>query len=238
MRELLLLPRHLQDQHQQLLRTVEGIRRETKGELQRHTAAIDLKVGALSQAFVSESRRELEALYSFKRFALTTASVVAGVLFLEILFLAWISVRAVNRLASRVTVWLSEQTSFTSTTAVLGVSGADLFPGNLIEETNLRLQNSIDQLSRRLLELEETATRFHTAVIKPPPVPTLTAPSPQPPPLAPRPRKASGVALTVGDGESLIFLPHDKDIARLRTCRTIIQKLRRTFHLVGIVKSH
>jgi len=236
--ELLLLPQQLREQNQQLLLAVELIRQETEGRLQRHASAIDLKLDRLSQVFASERERELDALHSFNRFALTTATGVAGILFLEILFLAWICARAVSRLTTRISVWLSAQSSVSSTRVVLEANEADLLIGNMIDETNLRLQDSIERLGRRLVELEQTAGRFHAAVNKSPALQAPKSSRPPSPPLTTKVKKPPGVSLTLSDGESLIFLPHDKEVTHFGTYRNILQKFRKTFQLARAGKIH
>jgi len=116
----------MQEQHQQLLKAIDLVRRDTDVNLQRYTtavdrvrrdtavslqryaAAVDVKLDLLKQDFAAERERVLQTLRSSNRFALMTASIIVGFLLLEILFLGWISVRAVHRLATRMSAWLSE----------------------------------------------------------------------------------------------------------------------------------
>ena len=62
---------------------------------------MDTKVELLTQAFASERERELQVLQESNRFALASAGIMTGLLLLGIVFVGWISVRAVNRLARR-----------------------------------------------------------------------------------------------------------------------------------------
>jgi hypothetical protein len=245
-------PQQLQEQLQQLLKAIDRvredaavnlqrsaaavdfIRRDTEVSLQRYAAAVDVKLDLFNQAFVAARERELQAVHSSNRFALTTASIMVAVLLLEILFLAWISVRSVNRLAARMSAWLAEHSP---EAPLLGANAAHLLTGNMIEQTNLRLQKAIARLEQRFLDLEHAANRFPAPANRP--VESGTSNTQANSKLTPpKSAKAPGVSLSLGEGESLIFLPHDQKVPPLRTHRNILQKLRKKFLLARIAKSH
>jgi len=235
-------PQQLQEQHQQLLKALEGIRQEaelnrqryaaaverirkdSELSLQRFAAALDVKVDILNQTFVSEREHELQALRRSNRFALTSASVMVGILLLEILFVAWISLRAVNRLATRISAWLSKRSVFPG---IVEERDGSLVQGDVIQQTTLRLQTALERFELRLLDLEHTANRFHTAATPSPATAATKVPSPQSAfkPLAALSGKPSGVSLTLGVGESLIFLPHEKEMTHFPAWRNLLQKL-------------
>ena len=253
--EALLTPQQLQEQHQQLLKAVDLIRQDAQGQLQRYATTVDrirkdtdaslkrfattvdAKLDRLNRAVASERERDLQTLSNSNRFALTTASILIGLLLLEILFLAWLSMRAVNRLATRMSAWISEQSSFPSAAAVVRIDASHPLGGNLVEETSLRLQNAIERVEQRLLDLELTTSRFQTSLATSPAAGTSTSPFHANPPQT-KPGKASGVSLAVGQGESLIFLPQESGIAPLRTYRHFLQKLRKRFQPARIAKGH
>jgi hypothetical protein len=110
----------------------------------------------------------------------------------------------------------------------------------MVEETSLRLQNAIERLEQRLLDLEHTTGRFATTLATSPVTEVSIASTPQfrANPLPSKPGKASGVALALGQGESLIFLPHERGITPLRTYRNFLQKLRKRFQSGRIAKNH
>ena len=256
--EVLLTPEQLQEQHQQLLKAVEVIRQDTQGHLQRYATvvdrirkdtdaslkrfitAVDGKLDRLNRAVASEREHDLQTLRKSNRFALTTASIIVGLLLLEILFLAWLSGRAVNRLATRMSGWISEQSSFSGAAAVVGTDAAHPLTGNMVEETSVRLQNAIERLEQRLLDLEHTTGRFPTTLTTSPVTEVSIVSSAQirSNPLPSKPGKASVVALALGQGESLIFLPHERGLTPLRTYRNFLQKLRKRLHPARIAKSH
>jgi len=258
--EVLLTPQalaaqQLQEQHQQLLKAVELIRQDTQIHLQRYatamerirkdtdtslkqfTAAVDGKLERLNRTVASERERDLQTLRDSNQFALTSASIIVGLLLLEILFLAWLSMRAVNRLATRMSAWNSERASFPGTVATVELDATNPLAGNLVEETNLRLQNVIEHLEQRLLDLEHTSNRVQATLISP------ASPVSFPPAhfrssaLPARPGKASGVSLTIGQGESLIFLPHEREITPLRAYQGFLQKVRKRLQPARIAKS-
>src|SRR6266516_4724080 len=136
--EVLLTPQQLQEQHQQLLKAIDVIRQDTQVHLQRYATAVDRirkdtdaslkrfitavdgKLDRLNRVIASERERELQTMRNSNRFALTAASIIIGLLLLELLFIARISGRAVNRLATRMSGWISEQSSFSGAVAVVG----------------------------------------------------------------------------------------------------------------------
>ena len=255
--EVLLTPQQLQEQHQQLLKAVDLIRQETQVHLQRYatavdrirkdtdaslkrfTATVDGKLDRLNRAIASERERDLQTMRNSNRFALTTASIIVGLLLLEILFLAWISGRAVNRLATRMSGWISEQSSFSGAAAGVGSDAAHSFTGNRVEETSLRLRNAIKRLEQRLLDFEHTTSRFQTTLTTSPVTQVSiasTAHLPSNPPPS-KPGKASGVSLALGQGESLIFLPHEGGTTPLSSYRNFLHKLRKRFQPARMTKS-
>src|SRR5437867_5066736 len=255
--EILFSAQQLQEQHRQLLRaldlvrrdaeanfqrhaaTVDRIRKDTEASLQRFGAAIDAKVDFLGQTFAAARERELKALQRSNRFAFTVASILVGVLLLEILLAAWISVRSVNRLAATMSALFAAPSPFPGAQFVLQTHAAELAPGDLIRETNARLQNALDRLERRLLDLDHAAGQSSTAAQLPHTQGPMASSLPVGPKiLAPKPAKASGVSLTLGAGESLIFLPHEKGITQFRSWRNSLQKLWKRFQPARIAKSH
>jgi len=135
--------------------------------------------------------------------------------------------------------WISEQSSFSGAVAVVGTDAAHPLTGSMVEETSVRLQNAIERLEQRLLDLEHTTGHFPTTLITSPVTQVSiasTAHLPSNPPPS-KPGKASGVALALGQGESLIFLPHEREITPLGTYRNFLQKLRKRFQPGRIAKS-
>src|ERR1051325_9287851 len=247
--EVQITSQQLQDQHQQLLKAVDLVRQEAQGQLQRSVTAVERirketdaslkrfstsvegKLDRLNSAVAAERERDLETVRASNRFALTAASIVVGFLLLEILLIAWLSVRAVNRLTARMSNWISEHASFSSAVAVIQPAGTHEFTSDRVEESGLRLQQVIERLEQRLLDLEHTTDRFPSTLSASATAPASIASTPQfrSHVLPVKSSKSSGVSLTVGQGESLIFLPHEQAITPLRTYRNLLQKLRRRF---------
>jgi hypothetical protein len=112
--------------------------------------------------------------------------------------------------------------------------------GTLVEETSLRLHNAIERLEERLGDLEQTTTRFQAAFGRTP----TTRGSSGSSALAvskshgEKPGKSSGVALTLGEGKSLIFLPQEKGPTRFHVIQDFLQNVRKRFHPARITKGH
>jgi hypothetical protein len=256
--EILLTTQQLQEQQQQLLKAVDLIRQETQVHLQRHAIAVDRirkdtdaslkrfttavegKLDHLNRAITSERESSLQTLRDSNRFALTAASIIVGLLLLEIIFLAWISGRAVNRLATRMSAWISEQSPYPGAAVILGTDATHPLTGNMIDETGLRFQNAIERLEQRLFDLEHTTGRFKTTLNSSPAAQASIDAAPQyrSNPLPTKPAKASGVSLALGQGASLIFLPHERGSMPFRTYHSFLQKLRKRFQPERIAKSH
>jgi len=251
--EVLLTPQKLQEQHQQLLKAIEAIRQDTQVHLQRYATAVDRirkdtdsslkrfsvavdgKLDRLNRTVASEREHDLQTLSNSSRFNLTIAAVVVALLLFEILLLAWFSVRAVNRVATRVSSWISQQPSYDSAVAVLGT---EAHVGNRAEKTSLRLQYAIERLEQRLLDLEHATSRIPTTVSAPPvgQVTIASATHLRSHAVSTKPGKPSGVSLAVGQGESLIFLPHEQVLTPLHSYRNLLQKLRRRFQPERVTK--
>jgi len=244
--ETLVWAQQLQEQYQQLLQAIDLIRREaeldhqryslavdrirkdTEFSLQRYAGASDVKIDRLARTFSAERERELEALRRSNRFALISASIVVGILLLELLFVAWISIRAVNRLAARISGGNAGQSpGFIGDLAEWEMKVARFATAGIAGETSLRLENAIDRLERRLLDLEQIASRPAVATRESAATLVSKASVPQPGshPSAALHGKHSGVSLTVGAGESLIFLPHEKGVAKFPTAGHFLAKL-------------
>jgi len=253
--EVLLTPQQLQEQHQQLLKAIELIRQDTQVHLQRFatavdrirkdtdaslkrfTVAVDGKLDRLNRTVASEREHDLQTLSNSSRFTLTIAAVVVGLLLFDILLLAWFSVRAVNRVATQVSTWISQQPSYDGASAVVGMETHAL-TGNRAEKTSLRLQYAIERLEQRLLDLEHATNRIPTTLSAPPvaQVAIASATHLRSHVVSSKPGKASGVSLAVGQGESLIFLPHEQEITPLHRYRNVLQKLRKRFQPERVTK--
>jgi hypothetical protein len=256
--EVLLTTQQLQEQQQQLLKAVDLIRQETQVHLQRHAIAVDRirkdtdaslkrfttavegQLDHLNWSVALERESGLQTLRDSNRFALTAASIIVGLLLLEIMFLAWSSGRAVNRLAARISGWISEQSAYPGAAVILGTDAAHPLAGNMIDETGLRFQSAIERLEQRLLDLEHTTSRSKSTLNSSPAAQASLAAAPQyrSNPFPTKPAKASSVSLAIGQGESLIFLPHEREITPLDTYHSFLQKLRKRFQPARIAKIH
>jgi hypothetical protein len=254
----MLSAQQIQEQHQQLLKalelmrrdaeanlqrynaTVDRIRKETEAGLQRFAAAVELKVDVLNRALAAERDRELQTLRRSNRLSLTVAGIIVGVSVLEILLMGWLLLRAVRRFADRLSAWPSPSSSSGLGTGPEDDGTTMLGPGNL--EINLRLQSAIERLEQRLLELEQPPGHAQIAIAAhtPPAGPRHKVPGPLPP-SKPAPAKAvhtSGVSLTVGEGKSLFFLPHEKQRTLMQTCGACLIKFWKRCQPARIAKGH
>lgn len=244
-REATLTAQQVLDQHQQLLKALDLLRRDSDANLQRYNlivdrlrketdlslqrfgAAVGLRLDVLNQALAAARERELAALNRSNRLSLAVAGAMVALSVAEILVIGSLLLRAVRRFSWRMTAW-SERAVAAATGA--GDPGGRLdgaLPAQVLHEGNLRLQNAIEQLERRLLELEQSSGRLPSrpavpldAVAQQNHVPGNSA--------KPAPAKAgppSGVSLTLGAGESLFFLPHEQRRAPLHHWRWFVDRV-------------
>jgi hypothetical protein len=131
--------------------------------------------------------------------------------------IGWLLLRAVRRLAGRMPGW----------PASAGGQDEQLespLPAMVLREGNLRLQQAIKRLERRLFELEQSSGRSTRADPSESRNPVAVAGHASKLPPA-KGGSHPGVLLTLGAGESLLFLPHEQRRAPLHYWRGLIDRI-------------
>jgi len=134
--------------------TIEKNREEAAAAAASNTLAMDDRLKALDRALASERAAQLSASEHSNRMILIASGAVAAIGFLALVFGAFMQWAAVNRLAAAA-AGLSAIHSQPS----LGMGEAQLLPARSVEQSNSRLLSLIDQLERRLRELESSSQR-------------------------------------------------------------------------------
>ena len=90
------------------------------------------------------------------------------------------------------------------------------------------MDKAIETLEQRLLALEKAAIPSKAAALKPTSAKTPVAPlSAQP--SGSKAAKSPGLAITVGAGEAIIFLPRDAGLTRFRSIRAFFGQFKKLF---------
>ena len=226
----------LVEQNLAMLKALDELKGDREAALKQYTEAIANELNVLREALVSQREQEFQTARDSNRFILTVAATVAGIALIIMLVSALLPVWALKRFAA--TRAASEIGAlFLSGRSNVG-TGSDLAlldpPGE--KPVVPPLGRAIDKLEQRLLALEksvshspEVGSRKEEGERAPSPAGnTISAPA--------KPETSSGkysgaahVALTLGAGEAISFLPRDVGLTRLRVFRTFLGKFKRLF---------
>jgi hypothetical protein len=199
----------LQTQQQATLRAVQTIHQQAVSALDRQTALLSTQLTAVSESLARQQQEEFTFLRESHRSLLTLVAAVAGVLCLGLAVLALLSARAMSRLATAASALPAAQLwrlSGQATGEGTATAAAEL---SLEESLTARLQDALDRLEIRLLELETSAVRAHGSgrpahAIRPP----GSSPSPA---VEGKPRGATEgpprMSMTLREGAAIGFLP-------------------------------
>jgi len=136
---------------------IEQTRREAEAAIKRNADAVAARLGQLEQSLELQHKRELETLQSSNRTTLIVAGALAGTGFLGMLCLAFFLMRATNRLTElTMTVPLSQALGPGYLPHALTAGDSHAATANPAEQAGARFLGAIEQLERRLHELEHT----------------------------------------------------------------------------------
>ena len=137
---------------------IEQTRREAEAAAMRNAEALTQRLTLIQQSLEAEHKRELEAVQSSNRTALMVAGALAATGLLGMFCLAFFLMRATNRLTEvAMTVPLSHALGTGYSPNVLTAGDSHLAVGNPTELASARFLGAIEQLEKRLRELEQTA---------------------------------------------------------------------------------
>jgi len=177
-------------QQRAILDAVERIRDDSHAALNRYTDAMLTQFNVLQESFAAQQVRDMEAVARLNRFTQNVVEIIIGATVLTVLTMAWIPLWATNRMAKKI--------------LDIGRARAAIPAGLAVPmPERLRIESAIERLEERLLTLEahpaeSAAIGMEECEVQP----TQQTRSSK---LEPTPR----VALTVGEGSALVFLPHE-----------------------------
>src|SRR5664280_1712879 len=148
----------LQEQQQTVLHALDQARQDAEAIAKRNNDAVDARLQRIEDSVNIQREHELENLQKSHRFALIIVGVFAGVGFFGMLFFALFLLRTMNR---RTEVMFSQFTGQPLGSAfahpALGAGDTQLVSPNRVEQSTSRFVSTIDQLEKRIHELEESA---------------------------------------------------------------------------------
>lgn len=199
----------LRTQQQATLHAVHAIQQQAVLALERQTALLSTQLTAVSESLARQQQDEFTFLRESHRSLLTWVAAVAGVLGLGLAVLALLSARGMSRLAAAVSA-LPAARWWRPVEQATG-EGAEAAAAELSHEDWLtaRLQDTLDRLEHRLLELESDAARGRAGgrsarAIRPPASPPAPGGEGKPRPAMEGPPRMS---MTLREGAAIGFLP-------------------------------
>jgi len=153
-----LLPPGFQEQQELMQQAIEQTRREAEAAVKRNSDTVAARLDLIERALAQQHKRELEALQNSNRTTLMVAGILAGTGFLGMLCLALFLMRASNRLTemTMAVVPLSHRFAPGPAFSTLALGRDSLAAANPAERAGAHLLGAIEQLEKRLNELEQT----------------------------------------------------------------------------------
>jgi tetratricopeptide (TPR) repeat protein len=147
-----------QEQQDVVQQAIEQTRREAESSAKRNTEMLAQRLAEFRQSLEAQHQHELEIMQNSNRTALMVAGVLAGAGLLGMFCLAFFLMRATNRLTeTTLTVPFTHSLGPGHAPNALTVGDAHLAAGNPAELAGTRFLGAIEQLEKRLHELEHTA---------------------------------------------------------------------------------
>ncbi|PYK01820.1 MAG: hypothetical protein DME23_03205 [Verrucomicrobia bacterium] len=147
-----------QEQQDVIQQAIEQTRREVEAAAMRNAEALTQRLTLIQQSLETQHQREVEAVQRSNRTALMVAGALAATGLLGMFCLAFFLMRATNRLTEvAMAVPLSHALGTGYSPNVLTAGDSPLAVGNPTELASARFLGAIEQLEKRLRELEQTA---------------------------------------------------------------------------------
>jgi tetratricopeptide (TPR) repeat protein len=148
----------IQEQQQSMLRALDQARQDAEAIAKRDNDAVDARLVRIEDSVNTQHERELENLQKSHRFTLIIVGIFAGVGFFGMLFFALFLLRLMNRRTElMVSQFTGQPLGAGFAPASLGTGEQQLVATNRVEQSTSRFLNTIEQLEKRIDELEGTA---------------------------------------------------------------------------------
>lgn len=148
----------LQEQLHATQLALDRNRQEAEAAAAQNSAALSNRLQAIEQSLAAQRASELETARRTNHLLLTIVSIFAVIGFAAALFTAYFQWRAVSRLADISTALSTNRSLTFPATAALGLGEHEAISHTPVEQSNARLLALVQQLEKRIAELEMTAT--------------------------------------------------------------------------------
>jgi len=152
-------PTNVQNELRLSRQAIEQLRREIEQSTARNAEAITSSLSLIEPILARLHDRRMEAVQSSNRTILIVAGIFAAVGFLGLIFITLILVRAIGRF-SEMAVMAGSRGHLLGPGQAVGALGAGEIMAtrpNAAEQASQRFQGAIEQLQKRILELEHSA---------------------------------------------------------------------------------
>jgi len=215
-------------QHQVMLKTIERGQHEIALALTQSVENTLARLNAMNDVLAIQREKDLVFINDSNQLLLKVVSVLAGLLFLGILFTALVSGRAMNRL-SAVVLASPLMRPLPSAHALEETLVTSVLASRPAESLELQLQGVVKRLENRILELENLASQQQSheptphveRAAKDQSLAPVTEAHPARVTCSPR------VALTVGEGAAIGFLPGEVEDTGEHPKQKLFRRLRR-----------
>jgi tetratricopeptide (TPR) repeat protein len=147
----------LQEQLHATQQAIEQNQREAREAATRSAEALDARLQILEHAVNSQRIQQLETMQSSNRVMVIVAGSFAVIGFVAMLLMAYFQWRTVNGLAQlSTTLPISRALGPGPALAAIGPGDAPMMAGRAVEQSSLRLTGALEQLEKRIFELEHT----------------------------------------------------------------------------------
>ncbi len=148
----------LQEQLHATQLTIERNRKEADAAATETAKALTARLQGIEQALASQRAQELEVMQSSNKVMLIVAGLFAALGFLAMLFMAYFQWRTINRLAQISSALpLAQAFGPGAPVGALGAGDAHLLTVGPPEQSNQRLLGALEQLEKRIHQLEHIA---------------------------------------------------------------------------------
>jgi tetratricopeptide (TPR) repeat protein len=147
----------LQEQLHATQLAIEQNQREAREAAAKSAEALDVRLQILEHAVNSQRTQQLETMQSSNRVMVIVAGSFAAIGFVAMLVMAYFQWRTVNGLAQLSTALpLSRALGPVAALAAIGPGDAQMMRGGQAEQSSLQLTGALEQLEKRIYELEHT----------------------------------------------------------------------------------
>jgi tetratricopeptide (TPR) repeat protein len=146
----------LQEQLHDTQLAIERNRQEAQAAAAQDAATLSNRLQAIEQSLLVQRAGELETAQRTNHLLLAIIGIFAAIAFAAALVMGYFQWRAVNRLADISTALSAGRGLAFPATAALGLGEHEALSNGSVEQSNSRLMTLVQQLEKRIAELEQT----------------------------------------------------------------------------------